>query len=208
MSDSSNTTTSIMDLPTDPANGGSVNNINNINLNASEQIPQSNMQNNTASINLDQSTINQIVNGLQQASATGATQLPSRDIPMTTSNLTHDMSIQPNFIPPVPQSQGQGQNDYISNYQQAGDIMNEYNSKLERSNSLDDMYNEIQVPILLAVLYFLFQLPFFRKFLFSYFPVLFSKDGNLNLNGFIFMSSLFGIFYYLLNKLNTHFGKF
>jgi hypothetical protein len=207
MSDSSNTTTSIMDLPTDPANGGSVNNINNINLNASEQMPQSNMQSNTASINLDQSTINQIVNGLQQASATGVTQLPSRDIPMTTSNLTHDMSIQPNFIPPVPQSQ-QGNRDYISNYQQAGDIMNEYNSKLEHSNSLDDMYNEIQVPILLAVLYFLFQLPFFRKFLFSYFPVLFSKDGNLNINGYIFMSSLFGIFYYLLNKVNTHFGKF
>jgi hypothetical protein len=215
MSDSSNTTTNIMDLPTDPANGGSVNNMNNINLNASEQIPQSNMQNmnsnantNSNSINLDQTTINQIVNGLQQASATGATQLPSRDIPMTTSNLTHDMSIQPNFIPPVPQSQQQGNVDYISNYQQAGDIMNEYNSNLGRSNSLDDMYNEIQVPILLAVLYFLFQLPFFRKFLFSYFPVLFSKDGNLNINGYIFMSSLFGIFYYLLNKVNTHFGKF
>ena len=207
MSDSSNTTTSIMDLPTDPANGGSVNNINNINLNASEQIPQSNMQSNSTSINLDQTTINQIVNGLQQASATGATQLPSRDIPMTTNNLTHDASIQPNFIPPVPQSQ-HGNHDYISNYQQAGDIINEYNSNLERSNSLDDMYNEIQVPILLAVLYFLFQLPFFRKFLFSYFPVLFSKDGNLNINGYIFMSSLFGIFYYLLNKVNIHFGKF
>lgn len=212
MSDPSSTTTSIMDLPTDPANGGNMS--NNINLTASEQIPQSNMQNtqnmpgSAASINLDQSTINQIVNGLQQASATGATQLPSRDIPMTTSNLTHDMSIQPNFIPPVPQNHGQGQNDYISNYQQAGDIMNEYNSNLQRSNSLDDMYNEIQVPILLAVLYFLFQLPFFRKFLFSYFPVLFSKDGNLNINGYIFMSSLFGILYYLLNKLNTHFGKF
>jgi len=213
MSDSSNTTTNIMDLPTDPANGGSVNNMNNINLNASEQIPQSNMQNmnsnaNANSINLDQTTINQIVNGLQQASATGATQLPSRDIPMTTNNLTHDASIQPNFIPHVPQNHQQGNGDYISNYQQAGDIMNEYNSNLERSNSLDDMYNEIQVPILLAVLYFLFQLPFFRKFLFSYFPVLFSKDGNLNINGYIFMSSLFGIFYYLLNKVNTHFGKF
>jgi len=218
MSDSVNTTTSIMDLPTDPANGGSMNNIN---LNASEKIPQSNMQNmqnmqsmnsntnaNASSISLDQTTINQIVNGLQQASSTGATQLPSRDIPMTTSNLTHDMSIQPNFIPPAPQSQMHGEGDYISNYQQAGDIMNEYNSNIERSSSLDDMYNEIQVPILLAVLYFLFQLPFFRKFLFSYFPVLFSKDGNLNINGYIFMSSLFGIFYYLLNKVNTHFGKF
>jgi len=213
MSDSANTTTSIMDLPTDPANGGSMNNIN---LNASEQIPQSNMQNmqnmksnaNASSISLDQTTINQIVNGLQQASVTGVTQLPSRDIPMTTNNLTHDMSIQPNFIPPVPQSQIHGEGDYINNYQQAGDIMNEYNSNIERSTSLDVMYNEIQVPILLAVLYFLFQLPFFRKFLFSYFPVLFSKDGNLNINGYIFMSSLFGIFYYLLNKVNTHFGKF
>jgi hypothetical protein len=212
MSDPVNTTTSIMDLPTDPANGGSMN--NNINLSASESLPQTNnmqnmqnMQNaNSASINLDQNTINQIVNGLQQASVTGATQLPSRDIPMTTSNLTHDISIQPNFIPPLPQNQNQ--NDYINNYQQTGDIINEYNSNLERSNSLDDMYNEIQVPILLAVLYFLFQLPFFRKFLFSYFPILFSKDGNLNINGYIFMSSLFGILYYLLNKVNNHFGKF
>jgi len=212
MSDPVNTTTSIMDLPTDPANGGSMN--NNINLTASEPLSQANnmqnmqnMQNaNNASINLDQNTINQIVNGLQQASVTGATQLPSRDIPMTTSNLTHDMSIQPNFIPPLPQTQSQ--NDYINNYQQTGDIINEYNSNLERSNTLDDMYNEIQVPILLAVLYFLFQLPFFRKFLFSYFPVLFSKDGNLNINGYIFMSSLFGILYYLLNKVNNHFGKF
>ena len=209
MSDPVNTTTSIMDLPTDPANGGSMN--NNINLTASESLQQTNnmqnMQNaNSASINLDQNTINQIVNGLQQASVTGATQLPSRDIPMTTSNLTHDISIQPNFIPPLPQNQNQ--NDYINNYQQTGDIINEYNSNLERSNSLDDMYNEIQVPILLAVLYFLFQLPFFRKFLFSYFPILFSKDGNLNINGYIFMSSLFGILYYLLNKVNNHFGKF
>jgi hypothetical protein len=207
MSDPVSTTTSIMDLPTDPANGGNIN--NNINLTATEKIQQTNMQNiqpNTNSINLDQTTINQIVNGLQQASVSGATQLPSRDIPMTTNNLTNDMSIQPNFIPPLPQTQSQ--NDYINNYQETNDIINEYNSNIDRSNTLDDMYNEIQVPILLAVLYFLFQLPFFRKFLFSYFPVLFSKDGNLNINGYIFMSSLFGILYYLLNKINNHFGKF
>lgn len=206
MSDPTTTTTNIMDLPTDPANGGNMN--NKINLNASEQMLQSspNSQNNASSISLDQTTINQIVNGLQQASVTGATQLPSRDIPMTTNSLTHDVSIQPNFIPPLPQSQSQ--NDYINNYQESNDIINEYNSNLERSSSLDDMYNEIQVPILLAVLYFLFQLPFFRKFLFSYFPVLFSKDGNLNINGYIFMSALFGILYYFLNKINMHFGKF
>jgi hypothetical protein len=199
-------TTSIFDLPTDPANGG---NMNNITLNANEMrnnIPgeaQNNTMNNQSAISLDQTTINQIVNGLQQASVTGATQLPSRDIPMTTSNLTHDVNVQPNYIPP-PQSN----NDYVKNYEEASDIINEYNDNIERNDTLDDMYNEIQVPLLLAVLYFLFQLPFFRKFLFSYLPVLFSNDGNLNLNGYIFMSALFGIFYYLINKLNIHFGKF
>jgi hypothetical protein len=206
----SDTTTSIFDLPTDPTNGSErqsvVQNTMQQGMQSGIQSEMPNVMNNNAasSITLDQTTINQIVNGLQQASATGATQLPSRDIPMTTSNLTHDVNIQPNYIPPPPQHSA----DYIKNYEQTGDIIDDYNANLERSNALDDLYSEIQVPLLLAVLYFLFQLPFFRKFLFSYLPILFSKDGNLNLNGYIFMSCLFGICYYLLNKVNTHFGKF
>jgi hypothetical protein len=210
----SDATTSIFDLPTDPSGG---NERQTVVQNTMQQGMQPGMQQGmpqgmqpdmnagpASSITLDQTTINQIVNGLQQASTSGATQLPSRDIPMTTSNLTHDVNIQPNYIPPPPQNT----TDYIQNYEQAGDIINDYNANLERSSALDDMYSEIQVPLLLAVLYFLFQLPFFRKFMFSYLPVLFSKDGNLNLNGYIFMSCLFGIFYYLLNKVNTRFGKF
>jgi hypothetical protein len=207
----SESSTSILDLPTNPANGGNIS--NNISLSASEAfntgqntvVQQSNMNANTNAVSLDQTTINQIVNGLQQASATGATQLPSRDIPMTTSNLTHDVNIQPNFIPPPPPQQRE---DYIQNYQESSEIINDYNYNVENSSRLDDLYNEIQVPILLAVLYFLFQLPVFRKNLFTYFPILFSKDGNLNINGYLFMSALFGILYYLLNKINMHFGKF
>ncbi len=48
---------------------------------------------------LDQTTISQIVNGLQQASVNGATKLPSRDIPMTTSGHNTDPQIQPNYVP-------------------------------------------------------------------------------------------------------------
>ena len=214
----SESTTNILDLPTNPANGGNIS--NNISLSASESInpgqnvvmQQTNGQSapnapNSNSVSLDQSTISQIVNGLQQASATGATQLPSRDIPMNTNSLTHDVNIQPNYIPPV-NKEVRFQEDYIKNYEEASDIINNYNYNMENNNRLDDMYNEIQVPILLAVMYFLFQLPVFRKYLFSYFPILFSKDGNLNINGYLFMSSLFGILYYLLNKVNNHFGKF
>jgi hypothetical protein len=202
MSDS----TSILDLPTDPVGGGNV--TNNISLNASENVAISTTQQlptvSNAGLSLDQTTISQIVNGLQQASLTGATQLSSRDIPMTTSAHSTDPHIQPNYVPPPPQNNI----DYIRNYEQSNDIIDDYNKNIQRQNSVDDMYNEIQTPLLLAVLYFLFQLPFFRKFLFSYFPVLFSNDGNLNINGFLFTSTLFGLMFYLLNKVSTHFGAF
>lgn len=199
MSDS----TSILDLPTDPLGGGSIS--NNISLSASEinQQPPSQSQAQSA-FSLDQTTINQIVNGLQQATLTGATQLPSRDIPMTTTSHSNDPQIQPNYVPaPPPQN-----NDYIKDYEQTDDMINNYNLNLKRQNSLDDAYNEIQTPVLLSVLYFLFQLPFFRKFLFTYFPILFSNDGNLNINGFLFTSILFGLLFYVLNKISNHFNTF
>ena len=191
-------TTNILDLPTDPAGGGNIS--NNISINSSE-IKQT-TQNNSG-ISLDQTTISQIVNGLQQASITGSTQLPSRDIPMSTSGITTDPYVQPNYVPEIIQ-----QPDYIKNYETNEDMINNYNKNTQNAESLDEMYSEIQTPLLLAVLYFLFQLPFFKKNLFTYFPILFSVDGNLNINGFLFTSILFGLLFYMLNKITTHFGKF
>jgi hypothetical protein len=204
-------TTNIFDLPTDPVGGG------NMTLNASENVVQKQMQQpqqqsgqqpmpqqgQTPNFSLDQTTISQIVNGLQQAAVAGATQLPSRDIPMTTTGHSNDAQVQPNYVP-----MHERQADYIKEHEQASDMIDSYNRNVNRSNSLDEMYNEIQTPLLLAVLYFLFQLPFFRRFLFNYFPVLFSNDGNFNINGFLFSSILFGLMFHLLNKVTTHFGAF
>jgi len=197
MSDS----TSILDLPTDPVGGGSIS--NNISISATESMPNQ-MPSNNGSLSLDQSSITQLVTGLQQAIITGATQLPSRDIPINTTALSNDPQIQPNYVPPPPQNH----EDYIRDYEQTSDMINNYNKNLDRQSSLDDMYNEIQTPLLLAVLYFLFQLPFFRKFLFRYLPFLFSNDGNLNLNGFIFTSILFGLTFHALNKLTNYFNRY
>jgi hypothetical protein len=198
MSDS----TSILDLPTDPVGGGNVS--NNISMSATENVVVSQKQQaNQANGTLDEATISQIVSGLQNASRNGATQLPSRDISMSTIGISNDPHVQPNYVPPP-----QDNTDYIRNYEQTSDMINDYNKNTQNDNSLDDMYNEIQVPLLLAVMYFLFQLPFFRKMLFGYFPVLFSTDGNMNINGFLFTSALFGLLYYLLNKITNRFGVF
>jgi hypothetical protein len=200
MSDS----TSILDLPTDTMG------TNNISLNVTEnRTPNEginvggNMSASGNSFSLDQTTINQIVNGLQQASTSGATQLSSRDIPITTSSHTTDPYVQANYVPSIEEKK-----DYIKENEQQSDIINNYNRNFNKNQSLDDIYNEIQMPLLIVVIYFLFQLPFFKKFLFQYFPVLFSKDGNLNMNGFLFTSILFGLLVYLLNKTSTHFGTF
>jgi hypothetical protein len=194
--------TSIFDLPTDPVGGGNV--TNNVTMTAQEKIiSQTQQQQGASGMSLDQTTINQIVNGLQQATLAGATQLPSRDIPMTTNGLSADPQVMPNYVPPPPQNM-----DYIKNYEQTSDMINNYNKGKHMNDSLDDMYNEIQTPVLLAVLYFLFQLPFFKRFLYTYIPFLFSNDGNYNINGFLFTSILFGLLFHLLMKTTSYFGTF
>jgi hypothetical protein len=181
-------TTSINDLPTDPSAGGSLG--GNISLEISPKPSQ---------LTLDQSTISQIVNGLQQASLAGATTLPSRDIPLHTEQLTNDVQIQPNYIPqPLSKDYINEENDNIHNY---------YNSE-KNYNSLDSIYDELQVPLLLSILYFLFQLPFFKKNLFKYLPFFCHSDGNYNFNGLMFTCALFGFIYYLLSKTVKKFSKF
>ena len=144
-------TTSINDLPTDPANGGSVG--GNVSLVTNE----TKQQTQNGQLTLDQSTISQIVNGLQQASLAGATSLPSRDIPLNTEQLTQDTQVQPNYIP-APTSR-----DYIA---ETDDDINNYYRNEKVQNSLDSIYDELQGPLLLAVLYFIFQLPIFKKSLY------------------------------------------
>jgi hypothetical protein len=196
-------TTSINDLPTDPAGGGSIG--GNVSLVINETNSQQMGQQmgpgatNNSQLSLDQSTISQIVNGLQQASLAGATSLPSRDIPLHTEQLTNDAQIQPNYVPP-PQMR-----DYIN---ESDDDINNYYKNEKNQDSLDSIYDELQAPLLLAVLYFLFQLPFFKKNIFKYLPFFCHTDGNYNFNGLVFTCALFGFIYYSLSKTVKHFSKF
>jgi hypothetical protein len=179
-------TTSINDLPTDPMGS----NANNISMAASEK-PSFNQQQQTT-LSLDQSTISQIVNGLQQASSAGATMLPSRDIPQNTQTLTQDAYIQPNYVPPPTNT------DYINDVDYTN--INSYGKTEQMKNSLDTVYDELQTPLLISILYFLFQLPILKQTLFKYIPLLCHNDGNYNLNGLLFTSVTFGFLFFSLSK--------
>jgi hypothetical protein len=161
-----------------------------------QQQQMQHQQGQPAQINsMNQQNINQFVSGLQQASAAGLTALPSRDIPQTQSHLTQDQQMQPNYVP-----QEHHNTDYITEHQTNEDIIRKYNNKEQHANSLDEFYTNIQTPVLIAILYFLFQLPVVRKNLFKFLPALFSKDGNPNLSGYVVNSAIFAALYFSFSK--------
>jgi hypothetical protein len=160
------------------------------------ELPQyQNSPENSAGINnssgMNPNIANQLINELNEASIKGETSLPQRDIPSQTINNTIDEQATPNYVPTgekfIPPSDE--------------NVIQYYNNKVTRSEKMDKIYEELQTPILLSILFFLFQLPIFRNTMFKLFPFMFSKDGNANIQGYFGFSLFFGIFYYLINKL-------
>jgi hypothetical protein len=152
-----------------------------------------------------QRNMNQFVTGLQQASASGLLSLSARDIPQSQEHLARDQQMQPNYIP----QQSGGSPDYINEYasqQSLEDIAQTQGLKERRAKRANDWYEELQVPILLAVLYFLFQLPAFRLRMLAFMPSLFQKDGNPNLTGYVVNSIFFGGLYLALKHGMRYFA--
>lgn len=111
-------------------------------------------------------------------------ELPPRDIPQNTTPLTMDPSTIPNYLP----SQGP---QYISDVQYSTQPINPTHYELS---------DEFKIPILLFLLYYIFQLPIVNTFILRIFPDMFNASGHLTSTGTIVKSLLFGIFYYIFIK--------
>ena len=191
-------TTSLNDLPTDPAAGGGSE--QNVVLQTSEK--STNYDPNSASSTsgsdiYDQKMMNEVVTGIQQANASGGLELPSRDIPTNTVHFA-DEAVQPNY---VPQKEQEG---YIQNTDTEQEILARRMKNKNSRDSLEILYDEFQIPIIIGLLYFIFQLPVVRSKLTTLIPALFNKDGNPNLSGYIFNSVFFAVLYYVISKSMSH----
>ena len=177
--------------------------INNITMTTSENINMPKISNEINNeIKNSQTNYNELVNQLQKASVSGATALPSRDIPIDPALLKNDIETKPNFIP-----QHNVSEDYINNLETQNSLLNQNSKEEKKIDTLEEFYNEFQIPLLLGILYFLFQLPIFKKYMKKLLPFIFASDGNLNLNGYLFNSVLFASIFYILfksvNKLSS-----
>ena len=149
--------------------------------------------------NVSQKSYNELVGQIQQADKLGVTQLPSRDVPNNTDNIVMDEQSNPNYIP-----EQEILEDYIKNYETPEDVIAKEESNEKNKDRLEQLYTSLQMPLLVSILYFLFNLPVIRKYMYKYIPNIFNKDGNPNLVGYLVNSILFGVLYYFIStSVNT-----
>jgi hypothetical protein len=124
--------------------------------------------------------------------------LPSRDIPISTTQYTNDPQVHANYIPPSNVS-----SDYVQDASRLTEekIKKHYQDK-HRESRFDELMTEFQIPIMICLLYFIFQLPVINSVIFKRFSLfaIYHADGNFNIYGLIMKSILFGIAFYLVTK--------
>ena len=194
-------TTELNSLPISNNNTNNTNNNNTNNNNTNNNNNNNNTNTNTEykPLNLSappnpvmsQENINLFVTGIQQASQSGMTQLPIRDVPRNQDHLVQDKYTIPDYIPDNSNS------DYIPRQ-----VNNSINRTQAQSNKtkFETVYNEMFTPLLIAILFFLFSLPLFKSYVLKIFPMMVKSDGNFNLYGFLFNSVCFSASYYLITK--------
>lgn len=124
--------------------------------------------------------------------------LPQRDIPMNIADHTQDEQIQPNYIP-----RPKITSDYIQEYQETTDKQIKQHEKQKLYEKKTETWlDEMQIPIMIALLYFIFQLPIINTIIFKRFSFLaiYREDGNFNMFGLFLKSILFSSVFFSINK--------
>ena len=126
--------------------------------------------------------------------------LPSRDIPMDQSGYQQDEEIQPNYIPRAKLT-----SDYVKDYEEVTNTsIRQHENRKAKTSMVDRILSDLQTPIVVALIFFIFQMPMMTTMLYRNFSFLsvYNPDGNVNFYGMILKSVLFGsVFYSLQNTI-------
>lgn len=126
----------------------------------------------------------------------------NRGIPQDTEMYQNDEHMRPNHIPTAKLT-----TDYLREYEdRMFKVTDEHQKEKYRKELIGSLYDELQTPILIGVLFFLFQIPMINTLMFKYmsFMKIYNDDGNLNLYGLMYKSFLFGFTYFGFVRLTTY----
>ena len=129
-----------------------------------------------------------------------ATALPNRDVQMNTQQ-QQDPYMHPNYIPETEMD------DYIENDDTLYNMMHKGKVEEREQDRLDEIYEELQIPLMVMVLYFLFQMPFVKKHMQRLLPSLFTKDEHPTFGGYLLKTALFGGTFYGIIKATKYLSE-
>ena len=159
--------------------------------------------------------MNEVMQGVQRASANGMTMIPTRDIPMNPNAFTHDEQSRPNYVPQPQHMSGMGMSggssggsaDYIKDHTSMENIVRANARQSNQIDTIEAIYYDLQMPILIGVLYFIFQMPVFRAQLLHFLPSLFGEDGNFKIMGLTATSAMFAGTFFVIMKIFNKLGE-
>lgn len=126
----------------------------------------------------------------------------NRGIPSDTESYQQDEQTVANYIPKPKLT-----TDYLREYEtKLASLTEEHRRAKHQESLITSLYDEMQIPILIGMMFFLFQLPFISTLMFKYLAPLniYNEDGNLNLYGITLKSIMFGLFYFGFIRVTTY----
>lgn len=187
----SNDTTSIFDLPTraeSPERSTAT----------AQRLDKENIK---LDIDVDPTVMNKIVHDINQRSgAPDANPLPSRHIPPEPriQSLVQDEEARPTHVPVQRVQWASPEVGPPIERVSATRVLDSIQKKRNRGITMDVLTEDMKLPLLLSVLYFLFQVPSVRVLLKRVIPIGFEDDGNPGLLGIGVHSILFALCAYLV----------
>ena len=155
--------------------------------------------------------LSKMMEQVQQASQQGMTKLSA--VPSTANAnpalYSVDQAAQANHVPQAPAQPQPGQpqpaaaqgEDYIGNYISPQQVAAAGMKAQQNESIVNNLFEEFKFPLIICVLYYIFQMPVLRVNLLKLFPDFLKVDGNLNTYGVVLHSLFFGVFYYLFVKV-------
>ena len=132
--------------------------------------------------------LNTIMNAIHQ---TGGATLPPRDMPTSSQMLIQDEQATPNYVEEPTMVEKKVR---FAEEAKNSESMKQKQKKTQSPLPFLDLDN-IHVPIIGSVLYFVFQLPFLNAKLYKAVPALFAKEGKPSIMGILVTSVVFGVLF-------------
>jgi hypothetical protein len=87
-------------------------------------------------------------------------------------------------------------------FNETDENIRKYEKEKKKANAIDQMLYDLQIPLLVSVLFFFFQMPMINTMFYKNFSFLsvYNADGNINFYGILLKSILFGSIFYSLQK--------